>query len=173
MVGNIKVQCEFYSFRLDYPRYRQVALSHLRNLNERAGKAWLKTALDETPIPTWSGASRATFMKLASELGTSVPLGPIRAKKNRVALGKSTSAGSGVIEDKNAWEIGFKYETDLRYLHYNEYNTAVAGPPPQPYSNNVRFTPYNFQKRAADQWEHVAKTAKLPNPYRYLRIRKI
>jgi len=77
-----------------------------------------------------------------------------------------------VIEDPAGY-VGFVYETDLRYLAYNEYNAAVAGPFPQPFSNNVRFTPYHFQSRAAEAWQAIAKTAKLPNPYRYLAKRKI
>lgn len=166
---------QFQGFYFDLREYRRVMLNALRNLNERAGKAWIREAADKTPIPTWSGASRATFQKLASELGTSVPIGPIRARKDRTALGRSTSATSGV-EERNKGDdvyVGFVYETDLRYLAYNEYNLAVAGNPPQPFSNNVRYTPYGFQKRAEAEWQKVAKTAKLPDPYRYLKLRKI
>ena len=157
----------FKWMKLDLVQYRRVMLNHLRSLNEKAGQAWIRAAVDETPIPTWSGASRATFQRLASELGTSVPLGPIRSKTNRVALGKASSAGSGVFEKE--YEVGFTYETHLQYLVYNEYNAAVQGPPPQPYSNRVRFTPYHFQPRAESAWRAVAETAKLPNPYRYLK----
>lgn len=169
----IKVNAELYSFDFNLASYNSVLLNTLRNLNERAGKAWIHAAVDETPIPTWSGASRATFQKLATELGTSVPIGPIKARKNRVALGRSTSAKSGVFENKQNMEVGFVYETDLRYLAYNEYNKAIPGLPPQPFSNRVRFTPYNFQIKALKAWEEIAEKAKLPNPYRYLNIRKI
>ncbi len=165
------LQADLELIIFDQAGYNRALLDALRKLNERAGQAWLKAAVDATPIPTWSGASRATFQKLASELGTSVPIGPQRSKKNRVALGKATSAGSGVVEKPDY--VGFVYETDLRYLRYNEYNSAVRGRPPQPFSNNVRFTPYNFQSRAQAAWLSVAKTAKLPNPYRYLRKRKL
>jgi hypothetical protein len=162
---------EFYAIDIDMAAYRRAMLDALRKLNEQAGQAWLRTAVDQTPIPTWSGASRATFQKLAAELGTSVPIGPQRSKKNRQSLGRETSTGSGVVVDKDF--VGFIYETNLRYLAYNEYNLATAGPPPQPFSNNVRFTPYNFQSRAMASWLKVAKTAKLPNPYRYIKKRKI
>lgn len=168
MAKGIKVTCEFVGIEIDMEAYRRVLLNTLRNLNERAGQAWIKTAVDETPIPTWSGASRATFQKLATELGTSVPIGPIRAPKSRVSLGKSTSAASGTWEEGSEY-VGFTYETELRYLAYNEYNKAVAGPPPQPYSNNVRFTPYNFQNRAKEMWEYEASKGKLPNPYDYIK----
>ena len=153
--------------------YRRALLKALREYNERAGQAWIHAAVNNTPIPTWSGASRATFKKLASELSTSVPIGPIKARTDRTSLGISTSAGSGVYEDKSSMQIGFVYSTSLRYLAYNEYHFAVAGPPPQPYSNRVRFTPYNFQPRAREAWEAVAKAAKLPNPLNYLSRRKM
>jgi hypothetical protein len=163
---------DFYWLDLSLSEYQKVLLNTLRYYNEKAGQAWIDAAINKTPIPTWSGASRATFQKLAEELGTSVPIGPLKTR-SRVALGKSVSTSSGVVEDAQTSFVGFVYETDLRYLAYNEYNLATAGPPPQPFSNNVRFTPYNFQSRAMQAWLAVAKTAQLPNPYNYLKKWKI
>lgn len=163
----------FYSLNLNLPAYTRALLNTLRTYNERAGQAWIDAAVNRTPIPTWSGASRATFQKLAAELGTTVPIGPIRSQRDRTSLGKSSSAGSGVIEDPRSGYVGFIYETNLQYLAYNEYNQAVAGLPPQPFSNNVRFTPYNFRSRAHAAWLGVAQTAKLPNPYQYIKMRKV
>jgi hypothetical protein len=168
----MKFKTDFVSFQLDLAAYQKALLNALHALNERAGQAWIHAAVDKTPIPTWSGASRATFQKLARELGTSVPIGPLRTK-SRVSLGLSTSSGSGVEENKQAWYVGFVYTTNLRYLAYNEYNSAKAGSPPAPWSNNVRFTPYNFQDRAKSAWQTVAAKAELPNPYHYLQKRKM
>jgi hypothetical protein len=169
----MKFITDFYWLDLRLAEYHKVLLNTLRYYNEKAGQAWIDAAVNKTPIPTWSGASRATFQKLASELGTSVPIGPIKSGKSRVSLGQSVSNSSGVIENTQTGFVGFVYETDLRYLAYNEYNLATAGLPPQPFSNNVRFTPYNFQSRAAQAWMAVAKTAQLPNPYNYLKKWKI
>lgn len=166
-------QADFVSFTLNFEAYKNALLKYLREINRKAGQAWLHTAVDATPIPTWSGASRATFQKLASELGTTVPIGPIVAPKSRVALGRSASAGSGVEENKSTPYVGFVYATNLQYLAYNEYNRAVPGPYPQPYSNRVRFTPYRFQIKALAAWEVEASKARLPNPYDYLSQRKI
>lgn len=168
----MKFKANFTGFSLDLATYNQVLLNTLRSANERAGRAWLKAAIDETPIPTWSGASRMTFERLASDLGTSVPLGPIRARKNRIHLGRSNSGRSGVFEEKDNI-VGFRYETTLRYLAYNEYNVATRGRPPQPFSDNVRFTPYNFQSRAQGAWEAEAKKTKLPSPWNYIKLRKL
>lgn len=166
MAAGIKVKYNFVGFEINMQMYRRSLLRALRKFNEKAGQAWISTAVDTTPIPTWSGASRATFQKLANELGTSVPIGPIKAPKDRTSLGRSTSS-SGVWEEGNDY-VGFTYETDLRYLAYNEYNKAIKGPPPQPFSNAVRFTPYKFQERAKQAWETEASKAKLPNPYKYI-----
>lgn len=170
-MAGIKFKARLKAMDFRRSQYQAVLLNHLRSLNERAGQAWLRVVTEETPIPTWSGASRATFQKLARDLGTSVPIGPIRAKKNRVSLGLANAGQSGTFED--GLSVGFIYETTLRYLAYNEYNAAVAGPPPQPYSNNVRFTPYNFQDRARPVWEAMVKKAKMPNITKYITMRKI
>ena len=169
----MKFTTSFYAMDFDIAGYLKVLLQYLQSINEKAGQVWIDTAVNQTPIPTWSGASRATFSKLAQELGTSVPIGPIKAKRDRIALGRASATGSGVVENKAKGFVGFVYETNLRYLAYNEYNLATAGPPPQPFSNNVRFTPYNFQSRAQTAWLKVARTAKLPNPLRHLKKRKI
>ena len=172
----MKFTADFTSIKLNLAAYNRALLIDLRRLNKKAGGEWIHAAVNKSPIPTWSGASRATFQRLASELGTSVPIGPIRAKKSRVSLGQATSAGSKVVEEMVGSApafVGFIYTTSLRYLGYNEYNRAVKGAPPQPFSNNVRFTPYGFQDRARQAWQVVADTAKLPDPYRYLERKKI
>jgi hypothetical protein len=170
----MKWKTDFTGMSFDLVGYRRALLNALRNLNERAGQAWINEVVNNTPIPTWSGASRATFQKLANELGTTVPIGPIKSSKSRVSLGKASSGGSGVYEKRGSQMfVGFIYKTSLRYLAYNEYNKATAGSPPAPFSNNVRFTPYGFQIRAEAAWQAVAATAKLPDPTRYIRKRKL
>lgn len=164
----MKFTAEFYDIRLMLGEYRETLMSALVNANERAGQAWINATVKGVPIPTWGGASRATFQKLAFELGTSVPIGPIRGH-NTVASGLSHSVGSGVEIDGSELYAGFVYTTTLRGLIYNEYNKAVKGPYPQPWSNNVRNTPYNFQNAGEKAWLQVAKTIKLPSPYNSIR----
>jgi hypothetical protein len=157
------------SITFDLPKYKKVVLNALINLNERAGRAWIDAAIRQTPIPVWSGASRATFQRLAQSLGTSIPMDPIVAPESRVSLGRASSAGSGVVKDAGKPYVGFVYSTNLRYLAYNEYNQAIKGPYPRPWSNNVRFTPYFFQQRALTDWQKVAATAKLPDIRNYIK----
>lgn len=131
---------------------------------KEGGVRWLGATVEAVPIPTWSGASRATFEKLARDLGTSVPIGPIRSRKDRTSLGRSTSAGSGYFRVQHS--SYFIYTTQLRYLRYNEFNAAVAGPPPQPFSDNVRFTPYRFQDLGDKAWDKYARGIKIPDPFK-------
>jgi hypothetical protein len=119
-------------------------------------------------IPTWSGASRATFKKLASDLGTSVPIGPQRSKKNRQSLGENNSQGSGFFTGSNGQHY-FVYRTQLRYLIYNEFNRATKGPPPQPFSDNVRNTPYHFQDKGDQAWKEYARSFDPPSVWKHLR----
>ena len=169
----MKFKTILYVMDFDASGYHRELFKILRRFNEKAGTHWINAAVNQTPIPTWSGASRATFQKLAQELGTSIPIGPVRASRDRTALGKATSAGSGVLENKAKGYVGFVYETNLRYLAYNEYNLATAGPHPQPFSNNVRFTPYKFQSRAHAAWLEIASLVKMPDPWKHVKKRKI
>lgn len=168
----MKFICDFVGISLDIEAYREKVLKELRWENGTAGRKWLNEVIKGTPIPTWSGASRATFEKLATALGTSVPIGHIRAPADRTALGRSLSDGE-VIEDKGEVYVGFRYSTNLLHLHYNEYNKATAGRYPRPYSNNVRFTPYKFQARAQKVWVEHAKKVRLPNPLEYIKERRL
>ena len=154
--------------------YRKALLKSLEYASKLAGRAWLKAAIEETPIPVWSGASRATFSELAHELGVSISISNIRTKYDKIAEGQAASSG-GVFSDPIKMEAGFNYETSLGHLAYNEYNKAMKGRYPQPWSNRVRFTPYHFQTRALDAWAARAAKYKMPNPYRidFLKRRKL
>lgn len=160
--------------RLDIEGYIRDLEKSLTNRTILSGKIWLSAAVDKVPIPTWSGASRSTFQELAMALGTGVAIGPIVARKSRVTLGRETGHGGLDVEGGNKQKYSFWYSSSLRYLAYNEYNSAVAGPPPQPFSNNVRFTPYYFQEKALTAWEKFASKTRLLNPYnrKYLKVRR-
>lgn len=119
-------------------------------------------------IPTWSGASRSTFQKLARDLGTSVPIGPQRSRKDRRQLGEDNSQGSGYFTGSNGQHY-FVYTTQLRYLIYNEFNRATKGLPPQPFSDNVRNTPYQFQDKGDQAWLAYAKSFDPPSVWKHLR----
>ena len=154
------------NFNFDQKAAVEELLAYLTGFVKAGGVKWLGATVEAVPIPTWSGASRATFEKLARDLGTSVPIGPIRSRKDRTSLGRASSVGSGFF--KAGHQIYFVYTTQLRHLKYNEFNLALAGPPPQPFSNNVRYTPYRFQDRGDKAWAQYARGLKIPDPLKHL-----
>ena len=171
----MRFRVNFKWAKLDRTTYMLALYHHMRLMNEKAGRIWLDAAVERIPIPTWSGASRATFQRLASELNTTVPIGPKRSKKDRRPLGAASAVGSGVIEDRGKGYWGFKYVSNLRYLAYNEFNRAVPGPPPQPFKGLKTPTPYGFQEKGAKAWLRFATKVRLPSPLlrKYLKRYKI
>jgi len=153
---------------IDLVKYRQALKKHLTQEAKESGIVWLHAAVEKIPIPTWSGASRATFQKLAREVGTSIPIGPQRSKKDRTALGTAAGSGSGLIINEGKNFYGFMYSSSLRYLNYNEFNRAVpvagAGPP-LPLWAPIQNTPYQFKAKGLEAWLAFAKTVDLPSPW--------
>lgn len=162
----MRFKVNFKAIQLDLQGAVNEMHQYLTERTKKSGQHWLAAATE--PIPTWSGASRSTFQQLARAVGTSVPIGPQLSRKNRVPLGLATGRG-GLVVSKVDGKYYFFYETDLRYLAYNEYNKAVKGMPPQPFSNNVRHTPYGFQRRGEKAWKAFVEKTMLPNPYKHIR----
>jgi hypothetical protein len=75
----------------------------------------LKTfVIDSTgPIPVWSGASRATFKKLAAIARTQIDIRPVAYFDGR-GLGDSVSTGTLIAEPDVAY--GWEWATDLYYI---------------------------------------------------------
>jgi hypothetical protein len=141
---------------------------------QKSGRVWLEAAVNKIPIPTWSGASRASFQKLATELGTTVTVGPRAASnwKDRTALGRSTSQGSRVISDQSKDFYGFVFQSDLRYLEYNEKHAASPGEPPQPMWKTIANTPYGFMELGNSAWKAYADKVRLPEPLKSKFLKK-
>jgi hypothetical protein len=80
-------------------------------------KESLKTfVIDSTnPIPVWSGASRASFKKLAAIARTRIDIVPV-APIDRRALGVDTSEGFLFVDDVHGL-YGWQWSSDLDYIH--------------------------------------------------------
>lgn len=166
----MKFTPKFKPILFDLKAYQDALDGYFMRKLREGGRKWLDaTVRTSTHIPTWSGGSRATFMKLAADFGTSVPIGRIRARRDRVQEGIARSAGSGlrINPARGLWQ--FEYRTDLPWLVFNEYNPPVPGPFPAPWSANVRWTPYHFQDKGAAAWMKFAAKVKLPNPFKYIK----
>ena len=141
----------------------------MRETTKEAARSWLRTVL--VIIPTWSRASRATFEALANEVGFNVTYGPQLSKEDRLILGLSSSKGGLSIQKLKSYT--FFYETDLRYLAYNEMNSATPGPPPQPFGLLTNPTPYNFREAGKNDFTSFAAQIRLPNPIEFITPKQI
>jgi len=159
-----------YLIKFDKKAY----LAHLKeemeeNAREAAAK-WLKVVL--MIIPTWSRASRATFEELAAFAGIDVSYGPVLSDKDRFQLGRSTGRGGPDFQKKNSYY--FYYETDLRYLKWNEFNKATKGDGSNWFSTHRQGPgPYRFIDAGKAEFESFAQEVKLPNPMKFIEGKKI
>jgi hypothetical protein len=105
-------------------------------------KRWLNTIPSNVPI--WSGASRASFLKLAVLARTSIPLYPVVAPNppgNRTHLGVLTSKGKVFMQkggllgrSRYGWEWGSKLDwigiVDARHNFIEKANASIRGRQP-------------------------------------------
>lgn len=142
---------------LDLQRYRRDVDRQLLEATKEGARVWLDTVL--SIVPTWSGASRATFESLAQAVGYTVTYGPIRSFKDRRSLGQGTGFG-GVVRN-GPGQYAFFYRTDLRYLLYNEANEARVGEAGV-FKGLINPTPYRFFSEGQKAFEAYARTVRLP-----------
>jgi hypothetical protein len=153
----------------DYAGYKTEFDLRMTEITKDAARSWLRTVL--VIIPTWSRASRATFEALANEVGFNITYGPQRSREDRLILGLST--GRGGLDIAKLKKYTFFYETDLRYLAYNEMNNAIPGPPPQPFGRLLNPTPYNFREAGKNDFMSFARNIRLPSPIDFITPKQI
>src|SRR5688572_12974693 len=76
-----------------------------------ACKTWVISTTDVVPVLT--GASKASFLKLAFHAQVVLSINPVVA--SRIPLGIDTSVGELIIERGKVY--GFHWESDLEYIH--------------------------------------------------------
>ena len=150
---------------------------------EKAATVWLNATV-LLAIPVWSGASRATFLKLARQVGFPLTITGIKASsKGYTAAGK---AGPRLGFQQSQGEVSrgsrpgvytFTYGTTLFHLVFNEFQDANASPRAgRLFSRLTEPGPYNFQEIGKDAFEDYVKDAvELPSPWRkaVLKIKRI
>lgn len=122
-----------------------------------AARIWVETAIAQ--VPSWSGASRATFEQLANEVGVNVPITVAPNAPNRIALGRLNSRGGIERVERGKWR--FYYENNLRYLSANETRSVSRGE----YGviwGLIEPTPYNFREKANEAIQNFLKNVELP-----------
>lgn len=136
----MKFTAQFSIPRIDVMAYQQALDQHMTNTIAQALMVWLEAVLAE--IPVWSGASRATFTKLASAISYSIPIDPVAVDR----VGRGMASGDGeMVTDKAKGQYTFSYSTTLPWLIWNEYHNANVDPDLSLFYRVLKEGPYNFQ----------------------------
>jgi hypothetical protein len=153
--------------RIDVLGYRTTLDRHMSEAIAQALMTWLEAVMAE--IPVWSGASRATFVKLAQQIGYGLPVGPAEvnaahglfsSRINRTAMGAAHGDGK-LTADKETGEYTFTYTTNLPWLIWNEYHNANVEPDPTLFYRLLDPGPYNFQIKGARAFLDFANNVSL------------
>ncbi len=154
------------SIRIDMRGYRDKLHAHLSEQIAHAAFLWLNAVLAQ--IPVWSGASHATFLRLARAVGYELAIQP--RVISRIPYGQRHGDGE-VVTDPGKGEYAFRFETSLAYLIYNEYNSANVTPDPTLFAKLLQPGPYGFQQVGVKVFQEFAKTVRLPIPWDNLKIK--
>lgn len=147
--------------RLDLSAYRNAMHKHLSEQTMEAAKKWFDAIIKSGVVPVWSGASRATFRKLANQVQYNVPIAP--KVPSRIPMGEAASEGF-LTMNPGTGKYTFHYSTRLEHLIVNEYNNA----------NDFGFHliqpgPYHFQEKAEAAFWIYAATIRLHSPWQFLK----
>jgi hypothetical protein len=158
----MKFTAQFSVPRIDVAAYRNALDAHMKAAIAQALMEWLEAVLAE--IPVWSGASRATFVKLAQQIGYGLPVAPAATttgeRINRTWMGMAQSDGK-LATDKETGEYTFTYSTTLPWLIWNEYHNANVEPDPSLFYRLIEPGPYNFQVVGARAFLRFAENVDL------------
>ena len=154
----MKCKAKFQVPRIDLAAYRAKLKKHMTEEICYALSEWLKAVIEKTAVgemPVWSGASRATFLKLARQIEYDIDIEPEVA--SRIQQGMDASVGTLDPNKKGDDRYTFTYTTTLPWLVTNENFNANLWP-------NFRLRkpgPYQFQLAGIDAFEELAKDVKL------------
>ena len=144
--------------RINVDQYRTILDRHMKEALAEGLMAWLDAVLLE--IPNWTGASRATFWRLAGLINVQVD-----ASGPRVGIGQLAGDGS-LATDKAKGIYTFTYSTTLPWLIWNEYHNANVDPDPTKHPPPAKLHkpgPYGFQLKGIDAFQRVADNLTLPS----------
>lgn len=164
----MKFKGSLTTLQLDLDDYRKRLHEHLSDEIAHAAFLWLNAVLAE--IPTWSGASRATFLAISREVGFTLSINPVA--KSRIGLGSSHGQGS-MTADSEKGIYTFEYSTSLPHLIWNEFNTPEGDPNVFAPEKIKKPGPYRFQEKGREVFEKLAADVELPNPWKSLKTTKV
>jgi hypothetical protein len=151
----------FKTPKVDFAKFRQALHDQLAETLAQAGMKYLM-ATAET-LPTWSGASRATFTPLASHVGFVLSIAPVAI--SRIDLGAELGNATFDAGETDPSLYTFSYETTLPHLIVNEYhntNTFINPANGKPYFHLKNPGPYHFQSKGEKAFRDFASEVVLP-----------
>jgi len=175
----MKFTAQFSMPRIDVAAYRNALDGHMKHAIAQGLAEWLEAVLAE--IPVWSGASRATFVKLAQQIGYNLPVAPVAVEAahglfteriDRTWMGMTQSDGK-LTADKETGEYTFTYSTTLPWLIWNEYHNANVEPDPTLFYRLLEPGPYNFQVTGARAFLRFAESVDLPKVKPHMRVVRV
>jgi hypothetical protein len=152
--------------RFEYDKYVEVLTEYLSDVIALAAFEWINAATAE--IPVWSGASHATFLKLANSIDFQLSINRSSTAPNRTGYGQAHSEGGMNIDGKGRFT--FLYETNLKHLVYNEYNNANITPDDGLLYQLLNPGPYDFQRTAREAFLRSVRSVSLPDPFRHIKV---
>lgn len=180
MAKNAKFIVRYKVPIIDRAKWDKRLADRLTKVVKKGAVVWLNATV-LLAVPVWSGASRATFLKLARSVGFPLTITGIRAKSsdNKRALGPSVgfqkSEGKLNVDQVKQGIVSFTYGTSLFHLVFNEFQNANQNPKAgRLFARLSQPGPYNFQKIGKAAFEDYVQDAfELPSPWRSLKFRRI
>jgi len=163
----MKIKATLPTPRLNLASYVAALSEVLSDSIAQAAFEWINAATAE--IPVWSGASHATFMRLADAIDFNLVINEAHNAPRRVSYGQRLSDG-GLDIDAAKGRFNFMYETSLPHLVYNEFNNANIDPDPGLLSRLLEPGPYEFQRHAAEAFLRSVRSVSLPDPYSHMKV---
>lgn len=117
MGKSIKVDIR-YPFT-DIPKARQRIHGVMVDFVNATLTEWVEAGTNV--IPVWSGASRASFLKLANQVGFHIVIEPLIVAPigSRIPLGYETSTGVIIADARGSSGLyGWDYASELFYIEY-------------------------------------------------------
>ena len=177
-----------FRIRLQQPiiqqaEYLQRLDAYLSKHLKKAAQTWLNATV-LLAVPVWSGASHATFLKLARAVNHPLTITGIKASAKRGIAKGTDGPRLGFQKSKGEVSLGerpglytFTYETDLFRLVFNELNNANENKEAGRVFSALRNPgPYGFQKIGEAAFKDYADYAvELPSPWRktILKIKRL
>jgi hypothetical protein len=148
--------------RLNMAAYRATLQERLTELLKQAVIKYLQ-ATAEGKVPVWSGASRATFSKLAQKVNFTLTIAIASGAPSRIEWGDSQ--GVGLFETGTPGLVSFTYSTTLPHLIINEYHNAntFARPGGGYYFHLTHPGPYHFQEAGQAAFQEATAQIDLPS----------